>query len=134
MTPKKLRFCAFVIEHTIQGCVARNNLRQAEVVNEPHLRSHLEEAHDELRLPLSVSAVQSFDLPFMYHVERFNAFECSLGGVERAETLHRPPPPSDEVMVLLNDIVEVFNTTKLAIRGQDRSEEHTSELQSRQYL
>jgi hypothetical protein len=58
-------------------------------------------------------------LSFPHHVRSFDAFNRPLGGVERAETLHRPPPPSDASAVLLNHIVEVLNTTQLAVTRQD---------------
>ncbi len=45
-----------------------------ENINRFSLRSDLEERSDELRLPRRVPAVQSFDLSFMNHVERFDAF------------------------------------------------------------
>jgi hypothetical protein len=36
-----------------------------------------------------------------------------LGSVKRAEALCRSPPPSDRTMVLLDDIVQVFNAPQL---------------------
>jgi len=36
------------------------------------------------------------------HVHRFNPFESPLRSMEGAETLHRPPPPSDEAVVLFD--------------------------------
>jgi hypothetical protein len=76
-----------------------------------------EESRDELRLPHRVSSVQLLDLPLPYHVHRFNVFNRPLGGVKRAEALHRPSWPADRTVVLLNYIVEVFDAPQLAIRG-----------------
>jgi hypothetical protein len=47
---------------------------------------------------------------------RLNPFNRPLGGVKRAEALHRPPHPSDCTVVLLDYIVEVFDAPQLAIQ------------------
>ena len=39
--------------------------------------------------------------------------------MEGAKTLHRPPPPSDGSMVLLDDVVEILHTPQLAVERQD---------------
>jgi hypothetical protein len=52
-------------------------------------------------------------------VHRLNTFYRSLGGVERAETLHRPPPPPYSSVILLYDVVQVLDPPQLAIKWQD---------------
>ena len=78
----------------------------------------MEEALDKLRLAYHVSPVQSFHLPLSHHMQRFNAFQSPLGSMKGAETLHRSPPPSDESMILLDDVRQVLRPSQITILRQ----------------
>ena len=84
------------------GCVAKISLRRESSSSALRSGGDLEKAGDEFRLPSCIITAQSFDLTLVEHVHRFNPFESPLRSMEGAETLHRPPPPSDEAVVLFD--------------------------------
>ena len=49
------------------------------------------------------------ELALADHVDQFNAGEHAVGAQERFEVEHRPGHPLDGAMVLLDDVVEVFD-------------------------
>lgn len=51
------------------------------------LSSKTEQQSDELRLTLSITSYQSFNLPFAYHIHGFNTFQGSLRCVKALEAL-----------------------------------------------
>jgi hypothetical protein len=73
------------------------------------LCSDLEQSGDKLRLSYRISASQPFYLTLPHHVHSFHSAQRLLRGIEGAKALHRPPPPSDESMVLFDHVVQVFH-------------------------
>ena len=79
------------------------------------LSSDSEQRSDKLRLSSYITSDQPFDLPFTYHVYRFNAFQCSLRRVKVFEALRRSHLLFYETMVLLNYIVQVLRAPESAV-------------------
>jgi hypothetical protein len=60
------------------------------------------------------------ELAFANHMHQLNARNDGLGRSKRFETRHRPADSFDRAMILLDDIVEIFNLPDVKIRGQWR--------------
>lgn len=79
--------------------------------------SKLKERSDELHVTHRVTSTQSFDLTFAYHVHGFNTFQSSFRSMKPLEALHRPPHPSQETVILLDNVRQVFCAAQAAVEG-----------------
>ena len=68
---------------------------------------------DQLDLGEHVTLSRSFHLPFSDHVHRLVACQCALRRLEGKEPQARPGEAFDEAVVLLDQIVEVFDLPQL---------------------
>ena len=71
----------------IFGSVAKIILEHRSLRAIISLCRNMEETQDKLRLPHHVISIQSFDLTFAYHVNRFNAIKSSPRRIETLEAL-----------------------------------------------
>ncbi len=68
---------------------------------------------DQLDLGENVALFRSFHLPFFDHVHRLIACQCALRRIKGKEPQARPGAAFDEAVVLLDQIVEVFELPQL---------------------
>src|ERR1035437_836603 len=87
------------------------------------LGCQIEKAVDELNLSKKIVSCHPSSLPLPDHVDCFIALNRSPSRLKFSEALLGVHSTFDGSMILFENVVQVL-----------RSEEHTSELQSRQYL
>jgi tetratricopeptide (TPR) repeat protein len=79
---------------------------------EPSLSDHLEEAGNEFRLSFHVVPFDPRYLPLSDHRHCLKSRHCSSRRLETAEAKPWPGQPFDASMILLDDVIEVFDLTQ----------------------
>ena len=85
------------------------------------LGSDSKELIEQTDLSANVAVVYAFHLSFSHHIHRLVACQYPLCRVEREETQSGPSAAFDKAVVLLDQVIEIFDLPQFDRRGKDSS-------------